>query len=236
MTEQPFASKDPGSKPSVAHPAASVILLRPASAGFEVLMLLRAGAIKFAGATWVFPGGRIEDSDAPAGDRFTLEAAKSAAARECREEAGLQLATDSMIYYSHWTTPAESKKRFATWFVLDTVAEDQAVLIDDHEIVEYRWLTPDEALQQHVAGDLKLMPPAYITLLELQQCATMAAARTFASEREVPQILPRTTTRDDVFYSLYAEDIAYASKDLSLDGPKHRIVLGKSGWEYIKTC
>ena len=46
-------------------PAATVILIRDKPGGVETLMLRRNRALKaFAGA-WVFPGGRVDPSDAP---------------------------------------------------------------------------------------------------------------------------------------------------------------------------
>lgn len=222
-------------KAVTAHPAATIVLLRPAENGFEVLLLLRAKEIKFAGANWVFPGGRIELSDSSSDDRYTLEAAKVAAARECQEEAGLELSSESMIYYSHWTTPTSAKKRFATWFFLDVVTDDQPVQIDDGEIVEHQWIRPEQALNLHESGALKIMPPTYLTLLELAKHNDIDEALQFAANREVPQMLPISAKIEESFCSLYPGDIAYESADTSKEGPKHRIIFHTSGWEYINS-
>lgn len=222
-------------KAATAHPAATVVLLRPADNGFEVLLLLRAKEIKFAGANWVFPGGRIEISDADGDDRYTLEAAKVAAVRECFEEAGLELSSESMIYYSHWTTPANAKKRFATWFLLDVVTDDKPVQIDDGEIVEHQWVRPEEALNLHESGELKIMPPTYLTLLELARHNSVDEALEFAANRKAPQMRPVTVKVDGSPCSLYPGDVAYDSADTSREGPKHRIIFHPSGWEYINS-
>ena len=70
-------------------PAATVILIRDKPGGVETLMLRRNRALKaFAGA-WVFPGGRVDPSDAPGAPE--LDRAKAAAIREAHEETGLTL-------------------------------------------------------------------------------------------------------------------------------------------------
>ena len=222
-----------GDKPPVAAPAATLILLRPALRGFEVLLLLRASEINFAGANWVFPGGRIEITDSPGGDPSSLAAARNAAARECSEEAGLDLATESMIYYSHWTTPTSYKKRFATWFLLDHLGDTQAVRIDGKEIVDYRWLPPARALQLQAVGQLKMMPPTYLTLLELAQCPSIDSAREFALARDIPVILPLEISQGDQRWMLYPEDAAYSTGNPDAPGRRRRIVFesGKN-WRY----
>ena len=95
-------------------PAATLVLLRSRSAGaFEVLLIRRHTASKFAAGDFVFPGGKIESSDAPddaaawcrsvdageAARRLDLAAAPSAALghwvgviRETFEEVGILLA------------------------------------------------------------------------------------------------------------------------------------------------
>ena len=44
-------------------PAATVILVRPAQASFEIFMLRRTSKAAFAGGMYVFPGGRVDDED-----------------------------------------------------------------------------------------------------------------------------------------------------------------------------
>src|SRR5689334_14483406 len=97
-------------------PAATVVLVRDGADGLETLLLRRNSKIAF-GGMWVFPGGRIDESDwrgLVAGDE--LAAARRAAVRETHEEAGLVIAEGSLVALSHWTPPAMAPKRFLTWF------------------------------------------------------------------------------------------------------------------------
>ena len=99
-------------------PAATVVLIRDAAdgGGLEVLLLRRSKDVKFAGGAWVFPGGRIDAEDY--GERLEdiTQAAYTAAVRETKEEAGLNLDSNQLLYFSHWTAPPQTSKRFATWF------------------------------------------------------------------------------------------------------------------------
>ena len=71
------------------HPAATVVLVRDGSEGLEVLLVQRNKAVQHMGGMWVFPGGKVDPADYPSnGDTYI--AARNAAIRETREEAGLR--------------------------------------------------------------------------------------------------------------------------------------------------
>src|SRR5258705_11848 len=53
----------------------------------------------------------------------------------------LTLATDRLTYVAHWITPEEQPLRFDTRF-FGAVAPPQDPVVDGHEIVALRWLTP----------------------------------------------------------------------------------------------
>lgn len=79
-------------------PAATVVLLREAASGLELLLLRREQRASFFPNAWVFPGGRVDAGDAqvrPVGavPRLPPEHAPFAVAavRECLEEAGVWL-------------------------------------------------------------------------------------------------------------------------------------------------
>lgn len=57
-------SPDPPHPPVTPRPAATVALLRPGNRGMEVLLLRRNRRARFIPGAYVFPGGRVDDSDA----------------------------------------------------------------------------------------------------------------------------------------------------------------------------
>ena len=89
-----------GKKIAVAHPAATVVILRDGRQGLEVFMVVRHHEIDFASGALVFPGGKVDAQDEdPAWSDFAPSTAGApdravlvAAARETFEEAGLVLA------------------------------------------------------------------------------------------------------------------------------------------------
>lgn len=217
-------------------PAATVILLRPTkdASNIEVLLLLRAKEIKFAGGAWVFPGGRIEENELCQDGTATLEAARTAAARETAEEAGLRIDAESLIHYSHWNTPPGNVKRFSTCFLLGALDRHQATIVDQGEIVEHRWLTPQAALRQHHDGKLKMLPPTFVSLTELAECTTIEDAMNFASSRDVPVISPVIVSDETSFVAMYKEDAGYATANTKAPGARHRMIRTKGGWLYEK--
>jgi 8-oxo-dGTP pyrophosphatase MutT (NUDIX family) len=89
--------------PDDAIPAATILLVRESTDGLETLMVERHANIGFAGGAMVWPGGKIEASDADeswlayatglAGLSPLHRAARVAAVREAFEETGLLLAS-----------------------------------------------------------------------------------------------------------------------------------------------
>jgi glyoxylase-like metal-dependent hydrolase (beta-lactamase superfamily II)/8-oxo-dGTP pyrophosphatase MutT (NUDIX family) len=129
----------------VPRPAATVILVRDASAGMEVFMIRRTQAAVFMGGAHVFPGGGVDAADASAELAAHCEgmddseasrllgvergglAYWTAAMRECFEEAGLLLAHDASGDYADLDRPQHAEV-FARW--RESVRSGQATLAD----------------------------------------------------------------------------------------------------------
>ena len=219
--------------PTNAHPAATVILVRDGSDGVEVLMVCRSEQVQHMGGMWVFPGGRVDPVDREdAADND--QAALNAAIRETAEEAGLIVAPEQLFYLSHWTTPEQAKKRFATWFFAAVLEDDQDVLVDGGEISHHRWVRPQDAISELRAGELRLMPPTYVTLLELlpyAQCQSLAES---LSAQDPLIYKPCITELDGAFHFLYQGDTGYAAADPALDGPRHRCIMSDGKLDYVR--
>lgn len=148
------------SKPAVARPSATAIILRDGGEGIETFMVVRHQEIDFASGALVFPGGKLDrqDSDeawagfAPfpgaAADRTYVVAA----ARETFEEAGLVLARrrGSQVLVS----AEDAHRMVGTHRVrlidggitfLDIVRSEDLVLATDLMVPFAHWITPEFA-------------------------------------------------------------------------------------------
>jgi 8-oxo-dGTP pyrophosphatase MutT (NUDIX family) len=168
--------------------AASAILLRDASRGPEVLLLQRNPQAKFMGGAWVFPGGSVH-----AGDEVDdVPGPVRAAMRETEEEAGLTLPSpDDLVAFSRWITPAQVKIRFDTWFFIARAPADAQVRIDNAEVVDSIWITPQDALDRGERDDLTLVFPTIKHLEELARFRSVDDALEEARGRKVMPVEPR---------------------------------------------
>jgi 8-oxo-dGTP pyrophosphatase MutT (NUDIX family) len=164
-------------------------------------MVVRNRAIDFAGGALVFPGGRVEEADAALGEPFRI-----AAIREAFEESGILLAlrgdemlaehslprdgdfhallaehaltpaSDALVPFAHWITPADMPKRFDTHFFLAEAPAQQVGLHDGDEAVESLWITPGHALAEADAGTRVLVFATRLNLARLAGFATVHQA------------------------------------------------------------
>jgi 8-oxo-dGTP pyrophosphatase MutT (NUDIX family) len=217
---------------SEARPASTVVLLRDGSQGLETLLLKRNKALMFAGGFWVFPGGSLDPADLQAADGDVEQAARVAAAREAYEEAGLRPNTDDMVQLSHWTTPEVEPRRFSTWIFAAPLESDEEVVIDGGEIHEARWIVVSQALVEHEAGELGMLPPTYVTLARLSEYATVA--QMVASERQspVPEVMPMLSLGKKLSIAMFRGDAGYDSGDPTVEGARHRAELRDGHWIY----
>jgi 8-oxo-dGTP pyrophosphatase MutT (NUDIX family) len=153
--------------------AATVVLLRDADGGPEVLLLERLRHRgSFAGA-WVFPGGYVDPGDR--GDDGLDAAARRAASRETLEETGLAVDPGSLAHLSVWLPPASAPKRLRTWFFL-APAPDQEIVLNADEHLDHLWLRPADMLERHGRGEVSLVTPTWVTLHGLTEAASVREA------------------------------------------------------------
>ena len=228
--------------------AATVLIMRQAQTGMEILLLRRNAKLAFAGGAWVFPGGAVDEADGEALDegagesaglqsiglRSELRAAQTAAVRESAEECGLILDSGQLVHFSHWTTPEKLKRRFATWFFAAVVADtDSSVVIDDGEIHDFQWLNPTQALAMHDAGELDMMPPTYMSIKLVEQFVSADKALESLRHFEAYWVTPRFARDGEVGVLLYPGDAGYETQNGVLAGPRHRCIVSDQGVSYI---
>jgi 8-oxo-dGTP pyrophosphatase MutT (NUDIX family) len=185
--------------------ATSVIVLRGEDRELEVLLVQRNPASRFMGGAWVFPGGAVDTADGE-GDA----ALRAAGVREVAEEAGIAIADpDELVPFSRWITPAVVKIRFDTWFFLAHVPDETAPQVDGGECVDWRWSTPQGALDAYAAGNLQLVFP---TIKHLEQLAVFPHAYALvehARGRPVEPVEPRVVLEGEVARVLLPGDPGY---------------------------
>ena len=212
--------------------AATAVLLRNSDKGIETLLLRRNAKLAFAGGVWVFPGGAIDIDELEAA-ATEQEAAVTAAVREISEECGLNVPCQDLIHFCNWTTPAGEKRRFATWFFVGNVDGDSGkVIIDDGEIHEFQWISPEDAITLHHQGGLTLMPPTYLSLSLLTHYETSESACSALAVRKPYEVTPRICQFQDEIVCLYPGDAGYASINPALPGPRHRTAFTSRGMLY----
>ena len=220
--------------------AATVVVLRDASTGPEVLLLRRNTAVEFAGGLWVFPGGRVDPGD---GEREqasdVLAAARRAAVREAVEEAGIALDDEGLVWFAHWAPPRRAPKRFATFFFVSD-SSDAAVTIDGSEIHDHVWVTATAALDRHARGEIDLAPPTWMTLHALRERASVADAVAALGTGPPPFYETHIARRGEdpataETWALWQGDAAYDSGDLDAPGPRHRLLMRRGGWVLERT-
>ncbi len=186
--ERPGPGEEINRGPAVApRLAASVILLRGASEGLELLLVKRNPAARFMGGAWVFPGGAVEQAEGRG-----EQALRNAALRELEEEAGIELVgARALVPFSRWITPAEVTIRFDTWFYLAGAPTGAEVHVDGGEVVDWRWYEPRQALEDARAGKILLVFP---TIKHLEQLAPFCSADElleYARGRKIRVVQPR---------------------------------------------
>jgi 8-oxo-dGTP pyrophosphatase MutT (NUDIX family) len=165
-----------------AREAASVIVLRDSAEGPEVLLVQRTPKAHFMGGAWVFPGGAVDEG----------EAVEQTARRELAEEAAIELPRESaLVPFSRWITPAEVKTRFDTWFFVVEAPPGAQPQVDGAECVDFRWIPPQQALDEFAEERLQLVFPTIKHLEQLAAFPSVAAAVEAARAREVTPVQPR---------------------------------------------
>ena len=213
-------------------PAATVVLLRNTDAGPEVLMLKKNSKITF-GGMWVFPGGKIDAADY-ADKEDVDQAARNAAARETKEEAGVEVDPNSFFQIAHWTPPPGQQKRFTTWFFgacLEEGAKD--IQIDDGEIKEHSWILPEAALERHRNGEIDLVPPTWVTLHHLSLYPSIRSLEERFSGNQYITYNTRVVADDKgVRVAMWRGDAGYEDWDPNKQGERHRLSMAESGFVF----
>lgn len=100
----------------------------------------------------------------------------------------LTIASDRLVYFSHWITPPSVPRRFDTRFFLAALPEGEVALSDTQETITGEWVEPREALTKKRQGDWQMIDPTLRSLETLRDFASVdqALAKVKAEEHVRP--------------------------------------------------
>lgn len=199
-----------GERPVPSRLAATVMLLRPAAAGFEVYLLRRAASMRFASGMYAFPGGTVDQSDyeqppleqvwsARLGrPEAEARAVVRAAVREVAEETGVRLQPADLVPWTRWITPEFEPRRYDTYFFCASLGDGQDPADISGEADRTEWLQPADALARMAAAEIFMLPPTSITLGELAGYESVVNVLAAAADRDAATpVVPRVVRDQD---------------------------------------
>ena len=172
---------DPPEPPATPRPAATVVLLRDAPEGPEVLLIRRHGRSGFAAGAWVFPGGVVDPEDGTP---------ERAAIREAEEETGL-LVQEPLLRIARWITPEPEPRRYDAEFFLARAPAHASLRLQEAEATDALWIAPGNAVSLWQQGELPMLPPTIHTLRRLAEFGNVDEAWAALQDAPIPTILPR---------------------------------------------
>lgn len=122
-------------------------------------------------------------------DRVALES-RELSLTDFLDRRGLVLRTDLLGIWSGWLTPVFEPKRYRTWFFVAQLPAGQITRDVSTESSEVVWLPALDAADQADAGTLAMLPPTYLTCLEIGTLGTVDAVLATATERSVEMFMP----------------------------------------------
>ncbi|MCW2710432.1 MAG: hypothetical protein JWP24_626 [Marmoricola sp.] len=129
-------------------------------------------------------------------DRAALEARKLALT-EFLDRRGLVLRTDLLGVWAAWLTPVFEPRRYRTWFFVADLPEGQRTRDVSTESDQVTWLPAMQAVADVEGQQLLMLPPTYLTCLEVGQYADPADVLDAAHDRSVEMFMPEVEQSDE---------------------------------------
>jgi len=128
-------------------------------------------------------------------DRVALEG-RELSLTDFLDRRGLVLRSDLLGAWSAWTTPEFEPRRYRTWFFVAALPEGQRTRDVSSESSSVAWLPLGEALGLADAGEATMMPPTYLTCLDVSRHGSPGSVLAEAGTRQVTMFTPEVVTVD----------------------------------------
>jgi 8-oxo-dGTP pyrophosphatase MutT (NUDIX family) len=125
-------------------------------------------------------------------DRAALEA-RELAFTEFLDRRGLVLRTDLLGVWAAWLTPVFEPRRYRTWFFVADLPEGQRTRDVSTESDQVTWLPAMQAVRDVEDEQIVMLPPTYLTCLEVGQYDDPAGVLAAARDRSVEMFTPVVT-------------------------------------------
>ncbi|WP_243060188.1 NUDIX hydrolase [Nocardioides sp. SR21] len=122
-------------------------------------------------------------------DRVALES-RELALTDFLNRRGLVLRTDLLGVWDAWLTPIFEPKRYRTWFFVASLPTGQVTRDVSTESSSVAWIPARVAADQADAEELALMPPTYLTSLEVGGYSSPDEVLGVAASRSVEMFTP----------------------------------------------
>ena len=158
---------------------------------FEESGVLLAGA----DASTVVADTTADDWEA---DRVALES-RELSLTAFLEKRSLVLRTDLLGAWSGWLTPIFEPRRYRTWFFVARLPDGQVTRDVSSESSSVTWTGALEAVEQVERREILMLPPTWLTCLDVAQHADPDAVLVEAQTRTVEMFMPEVVADGDEF-------------------------------------
>jgi 8-oxo-dGTP pyrophosphatase MutT (NUDIX family) len=160
------------------------------------------------------PDSVVADTAAYAGARAALVARDLSLAGFLAAH-DLVLRADLLRPWANWLTPLEEARRYDTRFFLAEVPTGQRADGLTTEADHAGWCRPADAIADWRDGHRGLLPPTWVTLADLAEYDTVAAA--MAVTRQIDKVMPKVIREDGVVRVVLPGDPRYDIAAAHLD-------------------
>jgi len=122
-------------------------------------------------------------------DRVALEA-RELAMTDFLDRRGLVLRSDLLGAWAGWLTPIFEPRRYRTWFFVAELPEGQRTRDVSTESSRVVWMPARDAVAAVDDGSMFMLPPTYLTCLEVAQFGSPSEVVGACADREVEMFMP----------------------------------------------